>query len=94
MSRRMRLLQGAVYGTLDRYSSGDIIRTVQVEDPSQDWAPEAREHCQWGAGGVVVGVSDSHGLCYEVIHQSIRRDGTMVRAYYEHRELEFVQRML
>jgi len=64
------------------HPDGTTVKTVPVDDPSDDWTETALAGRQWGVMGSVVGYHDSHGLTYEVRHP----DGTV--GHYEPRELQ------
>ncbi len=64
-------------------SNGTAVKTTQ-EDVSKrsDWTAEAQADRKWGVRGTVTDYHDSHGLCYDVLHQ----DGS--RGCYNPNELE------
>ncbi len=69
----------------DRIPIGAVVRTL-ADDGSDDWSDEAREArtaVPRGIEGYVNHVSDSHGLCYRVLHCELG-----VEAWYNHEELE------
>lgn len=70
----------------DRLPNGTIVRTLKVDDPSDDWTEEALKTRQWGYLGKVIGHHDAHGLTYEVQHLDDPLAGTI--GHYEPRELE------
>lgn len=51
---------------------GTSVRTTQADTTVTDWEPTARAHCRWGVLGTIRSHSDSHGLCYQIVHP----DGT------------------
>ena len=50
-------------------ASGSRVRTTR-ENPelSGSWTKEALEHRRWGVTGTVLRHHDSHGSCYDVLH--------------------------
>ena len=57
-----------------RLPNGTKVKTVKTEPEATDWTKEALAGCrQWEITGEIIAYSDSHGLCYEVLHY---RDGT------------------
>jgi hypothetical protein len=66
----------------NKLAKGMVVETVEPEEVSTDWAPDAILHRKWNVVGEVVGHSDSHGLIYQVRHA----DGT--KGWYEPRELK------
>jgi hypothetical protein len=70
---------------VDRLPNGT--RVIPTEPSgSTDWADPQRKDAKWGAKGIgtIVGHSDSHGLCYEVQHDT---GGT---GWYEAEELNLL----
>ena len=63
---------------------GTRIRTTKENQQVQDWNQECRK-CKWGITGTIIRSSDSHGLCYEVMHDEI---GTT--AWYDRSELSLL----
>ncbi len=62
---------------------GTRIRTTAPNmDMRDEWTLAAWEKKRWGVGGVIVTHHDSHGLCYDVLHD----DGT--EASYDPSEFE------
>ena len=56
-------------------------RVMTTEDACRnDWQTERK--CRWGVNGIVLRHSDSHGLCYLVMHLD---DGT--ECWYDHDEV-------
>ena len=51
-----------------RFEPGDSVFTVRSDREPGDYQPGARDGNRWNASGVVLRVSDAHGLCYEVSH--------------------------
>ncbi|MEK7640643.1 MAG: hypothetical protein AAB389_01455 [Patescibacteria group bacterium] len=52
---------------------GTHVRTTQVNlSKLKEWTNEALAQRKWGIKGKVIGHHDSHGLCYDVLHE----DGT------------------
>lgn len=65
----------------ERFVYGDrVVTLAKPETEPPGYAKGARDGNQWGVPGIVIGVSDSHGLCYEV-----RTGGTI--GWYEPNEL-------
>lgn len=62
---------------------GAKVLTQERSPASSDWSAEALASRQWGFEGVVVGVHNSHGLSYEVLHD---HDGSV--GHYEQHELD------
>jgi hypothetical protein len=53
-----------------RIESGTIVTTTQVNPRmANEWTPGVLSSQQWGVTGVVLAHSDSHGLCYQVLHE-------------------------
>lgn len=46
---------------------GTRVRTTRDAQQSL-WTQEAQHHRRWGVTGSVIGCHDSHGLCYDVLH--------------------------
>jgi hypothetical protein len=63
-----------------RTKAGTRVTTADKLD-GRDYAADARLARRPAADGAIVGSSDSHGLCYKVLHE----DGT--EAYYDPDEL-------
>jgi hypothetical protein len=61
---------------------GQTVETIKPDVESKDWRPEALANRRWSVTGKIVDHSDSHGLCYLVLHE----DDTT--AWYERRELK------
>lgn len=59
---------------------GTKVKTTE-DAGSTDWSDPARQHVKWGAVGIVLSHSDSHGRVYQVLHN----DETV--AWYEPEEL-------
>lgn len=52
---------------MKRFRVGQLVEATQ-DDGSTDWADnDAARNRPWGLLGIVKEVSDSHGICYEVI---------------------------
>ena len=66
--------------TLCALTKGEKVITLADTHPT-DYHADARKNCKWGEEGIVIKVSNSHGLCYQVLHE----DGT--RPWYEPDEL-------
>lgn len=64
------------------FKVGDHVRTVCVAKPSTDWTASATQSRRWDVTGQVLLKHDSHGICYEVEHDT---DGSI--GCYEPREL-------
>ena len=62
--------------------------TVKTTEPDlslrHQWTDEGWEARQWGVRGTVIMYHDSHGLCYDVLHE----DGT--EGCYDPSEIEVV----
>lgn len=65
-------------------SCGTRVKTTQKDVEASRTYDEPREGLKWGIEGEVIDYSDSHGLCYLVVHQ----DGKT--RWYESTELEVV----
>ena len=54
-------------------SPGTPVRTTQADLSARaEWTDEAWARRKWGVRGTVITHHDSHGLCYDVLHE----DGT------------------
>lgn len=69
----------------DRLPQGTRIRTVWVTNV-RGFTQDAQNAKRFGEEGCIVGVSDSHGLCYRVIH----KDGWA--AWYDPTELDVISK--
>jgi len=58
------------------------VRTL-LDAKKKDWT-SPRQNLQWGVKGIVIDISNAHGLCYRVQHS----DGTC--AWYDPEELETI----
>lgn len=66
-----------------RLDIGQRVKTTAPCTPDGDWTEEALKSRRWGVSGVITAEHDSHGLCYDVLHDV---DGTV--GHYDPRELE------
>lgn len=57
----------------NRLKNGTRVITTTENHNVNDWTDEARANRRWGVEGVVITHHDSHGLCYDVVHDD---DGT------------------
>jgi len=48
---------------------GNWVCTLDVEPKAKDWTPEALANRRFGVLGTIIAIHDSHGLCYDVLHQ-------------------------
>ncbi len=64
---------------------GTRVRTTESKTKDTEWMPEARAARKWGVEGVIIMHHDSHGLCYDVLHD----DGT--NGSYEPTEFEVLK---
>lgn len=78
----MNAMQIRKWPPLDR---GTRVMTLRISNPSDDWSETAKAARKFGVFGVIRKHYDSHGLCYQVMHE----DGTL--GYYEPRELRVLK---
>lgn len=65
---------------------GTPVRTTKADASSSGgWSDAALADRKWDMQGVVTDHSDSHGLCYEIMHE----DGTV--GWYDPSEFEVLQ---
>lgn len=66
-------------------AQGTLVRTTH-ENPklSHEWSEEGRRTRKWGVEGIVDNHSDSHGLCYKILH----KDGT--EGFYDPSEIQVI----
>lgn len=43
-------------------------RVKTLQSTTDDWSYEAKQARKWNTNGVVVDLSNSHGLCYKIRH--------------------------
>ncbi len=67
---------------MEKSTTVSVKTTQQNQNLRGEWTEEAQKNRKWGASGKIIGHSDSHGLCYKVLHE----DGT--EGYYDPSELE------
>ena len=65
----------------ERLKLGSEVLTVCPEKESTDWALEVKGTRRWNTNGRVIGISDCHGLVYNVAHEGGGE------SWYEPREL-------
>lgn len=53
--------------------NGTAVRTIAIPKAANDWTEEAIASRKFGVRGTIVCHHDSHGLCYDVMHE----DGTL-----------------
>ena len=66
---------------LDR---GIRVRTTNKKTADKEWTPEGLISRKWGVTGTIIMHHDSHGLCYDVLHD----DGT--EGCYEPTEFQVI----
>lgn len=72
---------------MQRLKNGTPVRTAISPLHDAEYTMSGRRERRWGVTGVVQGYHDSHGLCYEVLHE----DGT-VGTYEEDEIMEVPKR--
>lgn len=64
---------------------GSRVKTTQLNISTQDeWTKEGLANKKWGVKGTIIAHHDSHGLCYDVLHD----DGT--KGCYDPSEIKII----
>lgn len=59
-------------GNQELLAVGLRVKTTAACTPDSEWTEAAQASRRWGVTGTIVAEHDSHGLCYDVLHD----DGT------------------